>query len=65
MYQLLQVQRYNNLMLLQKKYIIVMTLGNGSMVDEPRLRGWVVYGNNSARYFSNRRGAELEIEALI
>jgi len=58
---LLQVKRFNNLMLLQKKYTMVMTLGNGSMIDEPRQNGWVIYGDNFAKWFPNRQEAELEL----
>lgn len=50
-------------MLSQKKYTMVMTLGNGSMINEPRKNGWVVYGDNRAKWFSNRKEAELELSA--
>ena len=64
MAQLLQVKRFNNLMLLQKQYTMVMTLGNGSMVDEPRQNGWVVYGDNFAKWFKNKQEAILELGVM-
>jgi hypothetical protein len=65
MAQLLQVKRFNNLMLLQRKYTMVMTLGNGSMIDEPRKNGWVVYGDNFAKWYPNRKQAELELSVRV
>lgn len=59
---LLHVTRYNNLMLLRKQYTMIMTVGNGSMIDKPRVRGWVVYGDNQAKYYPNRKEAELEVK---
>lgn len=63
MTQLLQVKRFNNLMLLKKAYTMVMTLGNGSMVDKPRKNGWVVYGDNFAKFYLNKQEAILEMES--
>lgn len=65
MVQLLQVKRYNNLMLLQKRYTMIMTLGNGSMIDEPRKNGWVVMGDNYAKFYMNKKEAQLELEVRI
>lgn len=72
MTKLFQVKRYNNLMLLQKSYTMVMTLGNGSMVDEPRKNGWVVFQSpklgdehDFAKWFSNRKQAELELSVRV
>lgn len=64
MTQLLHVTRFNNLMMLRKNYKMIMTTGNGSMVDKPRVKGWVVYGNNFAKWFKNKHEAELELEAM-
>lgn len=61
MTQLLHVTEFNNLMLHRKHYTMVMTTGHGSMIDKPRARGWVVYGNNSAKWYPNRKLAELEL----
>lgn len=65
MTQLLHVTRFNNLMLIRKQYTMVMTTGNGSMVDEPRKRGWVVYGDNFAKWLPNREQAEQELSTRI
>jgi len=62
---ILQVKRFNDLMLLRKNYAMVMTLGNGSMVDEPRKNGYVVYGDNFAKWYSNIKQAKLELESRI
>jgi len=65
---LLQVRRYNNLMLLHKSYTMVTTLGNGSMIDTPRSNGYVVFQSprlgdthDFAKWFSNKKEAELEL----
>lgn len=63
---ILQVQEYNQLVIskgIDKRYL--MTSGDGSMYDKPRVRGWVVFqfptlgdeGLEFARWFSNRRDA--------
>lgn len=63
MIQLLHVTEFNNLMLHRKHYTMVMTTGNGSMIDEPRKNGWVVYGEGFARFYMNKRQAQLELES--
>ena len=52
------VWQFNKEMLDKQQYIMVMTLGNGSMVDMPRKRGYVVSkehkeGGKSSRFFLN------------
>jgi len=55
-----QVKEFNKKMLRESRYILVFTLGNGSMVDEPRKNGYVVSGycgNDSHRWFNNKQEA--------
>lgn len=52
-------------MLLRKHYTMVMTIGNGSMANKPRERGWVVYGDNWAKFYMNKREAQRELKARI
>lgn len=59
--QLLHVTHYNNLMMLRKQYQMVMTTGNGSMLDKPRVRGWVIWGQDFAKWYPNIREAKLEL----
>lgn len=63
--QLLHVTQFNNLMLLRKNYTMVMTTGNGSMANKPRERGWVVYGDDWAKFYMNKREALLELKARV
>jgi hypothetical protein len=56
--QIHKVKDWNREKLAEQKYIMVFTLGNGSMLDEPRKKGYVVYkkhklGGTSAKYMSN------------
>lgn len=60
-----KVTIFNNDMLAQRNYTMIMTKGNGSMVDEPRVRGWVVHGDNFAKWFPNLKAAKLELSARI
>jgi hypothetical protein len=60
-----RVTDFNQDMLAQRKYTMIMTVGNGSMVDEPRVRGWVVHGDNFAKWFPNLKQAQLELSARI
>jgi hypothetical protein len=53
------------------QYMLVYTLGNGSMVDEPRKRGYVVQkwhnqGGEGSRYFRNHKLAMdwMNVDAL-
>lgn len=62
---LCHVTNFNRLMTEKQQYIMVMTTGDGSMVDKPRVRGWVVYGNNFAKWLPNRKEAELEYNARV
>ena len=39
---MLPVREWNREKLANKQYILVYTLGNGSMIDTPRQRGYVV-----------------------
>lgn len=57
---ILQVKRFNNYMLLEKKYTMIMTLGNGSMVDEPRKNGYVLCGDDWAKWFPNEQQSLIE-----
>ena len=48
------------------------TLGNGSMYDDPRVKGWVVYQHpklgdehDFAKWYPNKREAELELKARV
>ena len=50
----------------QKKYTLVYTLGNGSMLDEPRKRGYVVEkrlenGAERSKYHSNIEKAKADL----
>jgi hypothetical protein len=60
---LLHVKQFNNLMLLRNNYAMVMTTGNGSMANKPRERGWVVYGDDWAKFYINKREALMELKA--
>lgn len=62
---LLHVKQFNNLMLLRNNYAMVMTTGNGSMANKPRERGWVVYGDDWAKFYMNKREALLELKARV
>ena len=48
-----KVKEFNNIMRAKSEWIMIMTKGNGSMIDEPRKTGYVVYYSPSARWFSN------------
>lgn len=54
-----QVKEFNREMRAQGKYILMFTLGNGSMADEPRQRGYVVSEGQRHRYFPNIEMANL------
>lgn len=65
-----RVENFNNEMLAMRNYTMVMTTGNGSMVDKPRVRGWVVWQSKSlgdshdfAKWFSNLKEAKTELGA--
>lgn len=60
-----RVTNFNNEMLAQGKYTMVMTTGNGSMVDKPRVKGWVVHGDNFAKWFPNLQQAKLELKERV
>lgn len=62
---LLHVKQFNNLMLLRKNYSMVMTTGDGSAANKPRERGWVVYGDDWAKFYMNKREALLELKARV
>ena len=56
-----QVKEYNRECLRRNAFIQVFTLGNGSMVDEPRVNGWIVSGycgEDSHQYFKNKELAK-------
>lgn len=60
--QIQTVQNWNRDMRLQARYMEVYTLGNGSMVDEPRKRGFVVNkehieGGKKSRFFLSQEKA--------
>jgi len=59
------VINFNAEMLTRQKYTMVMTVGNGSMVDKPRVRGWVVHGKNFAKWLPNLKLAKLELSGRI
>lgn len=67
MVKLLQVKEFNALMEMMSNYTYIMTLGNGSMADEPRKNGWVVFEMgtlyNFAKWYSNKAQATLELTA--
>lgn len=48
-----QVKEWNRKMRAEGKYILMFTLGNGSMLDEPRKNGYVVGHLNNCRWVSN------------
>lgn len=61
---LTQVQEWNRKKRNDGQYIMMFTLGNGSMADKPRQRGWVIYTKNeqgatSARFYQNKDEALL------
>jgi hypothetical protein len=63
-----QVREFNALMASIRSYTYIMTLGNGSMADKPRVNGWVLYQSprlgderDFAKWFPNRKAAELEL----
>jgi hypothetical protein len=52
------VREWNNTKRSEGKYIMMFTLGDGSMVDEPRKRGYVVekrhrLGGHGCKYLKN------------
>jgi len=56
------VKNWNAIQRNNKQYILVYTLGNGSMVDIPRQRGYVVekhhiQGGKRSRFHSNKERA--------
>ena len=61
---ILQVKQYNAEKMRLREYEMVMTLGNGSMADEPRCNGWVLQYENAARWFKNKKEAIAYSELL-
>ena len=66
---IMQVREFNRLMRLQRNYPYVMTLDNGSMVDKPRVNGWVVFqspklgdSQDFAKWLPNYQQAKIEQE---
>lgn len=64
MIRLKQVKDFNNLMTNIENYMYVMTTGNGSMLDKPRVKGWVVFSSprlgderDFARWYPNKLAA--------
>lgn len=60
-----KVTIFNQEMIAQQKYTMVMTTGNGSMIDKPRVRGWVVHGDNFAKWFPNLKEAKAELNERV
>ena len=67
MARLAHVTEYNRLMASMRNYTYIMTTGNGSMLDKPRVKGWVVYESprlgdkrDYAKWLPNRKEAEAE-----
>lgn len=63
-----QVKEFNAIAQEHKLYMYTMTTGNGSMIDKPCVKGWVVYQlqvlgdtHDFAKWFSNKQAAELEL----
>lgn len=60
---LFHVKQWNSLKKAEGEYMQVYTLGNGSMADEPRKKGFVVYkkhkeGGSGSKWFPNYLQAE-------
>lgn len=69
---IMQVKEFNRLMRLQENYMYIMTLGNGSMVDKPRVNGWVVFqspklgdSQDFAKLLPNYQQAKIEQELRV
>ena len=58
---IIHVTEYNKQKTAEENYTMVFTSGNGSMIDKPRVKGWVIYNKNGAKWFPNKLDAELEL----
>lgn len=63
-----RVKHWNARMRAEGKYMLVYTLGNGSMADEPRKRGFVVQkyhreGGERSKFHLSREKAEADYKS--
>lgn len=66
------VTYYNGFMDINRKFTQMFTVGNGSMQDAPRLKGWVVWQSplkgdkhDFAKWFPNKIEALKELDIRI
>jgi hypothetical protein len=59
------VTYYNGFMDINRKFTMMFTVGNGSMADAPRLKGWILWqsplkgdAHDFAKWYPNKQEAE-------
>ena len=67
---MLSVKAWNDEARAKKAYILIYTLGNGSMIDTPRQRGYVVQkrhieGGERSKFYLNRELAQADYQSNI
>jgi hypothetical protein len=65
------VTEYNGIMDIARKFTMMFTIGNGSMLDTPRLKGWVLWqsplrgdSQDFAKWYPNKEAAEQALKVM-